>query len=534
MTARTDVEVNTAPRGAVSLLWALLLVVVGAAAFNGAFAVGGWGPLIVVFLFCAVRLTHAASAMGALLLGLLLGVAAYAPQAYLLTGSFGIPALTIIGILALCVAIFAWVGHQAWRRLGPVGSLVVLPFLWTGLEYCRAELCPPRFSWLTTGLAMPPEALHRFVGSYGVGFVLMGVAAAACSWRGWNRVLGLVVALGVAWGLSIWQPEAVADTAVAESNAPAASGTAPAATMADAARATGATTLAAAASAPATAAANTVAEDKRFPNPLLVTLPGEHPNSRSVAGLLNAAAAAHPEARFFFLTEYAMALNDNIARWCGTQKKYVIAATQVPVKGKTNTFRLTAAVTKSDGNTGLIIDRETPLSSGEEEPSEPELLETGWGKMGVVIFHDLGHRKEMDAQVRAGARALVVVAPDVEIWGLTTQDEHSRIPAVRAVEYGIPIVRATSNGLSQIIAPNGQVVASSGADHVLAGHIPMTAAAPHVPIDALGGPICMILAALYLLMELGMAAVNHTKDDHPAGAPPAAGPGNVPPAAPSA
>jgi hypothetical protein len=80
-------------------------------------------------------------------------------------------------------------------------------------------------------------------------------------------------------------------------------------------------------------------------------------------------------------------------------------------------------------------------------------------------------------------------------------------------------------------------VATSGADHVLAGHVPLAAASPRVPIDALGGPVCMILAGLYLLVELGMAAVNHTKDDRAgAAAPPStpSGPAGPPPAAPSA
>jgi apolipoprotein N-acyltransferase len=533
MTGTTDVQVRAPRRGAVSLVWALLLVVLGAAAFYGAFASWGWGPVIVVFLFCAVRLTHARSGTAALLLGLLLGIAAYAPQLFVITGGFSIGTLRILGILMVCVGVFTWVGHQAWRRLGPVGSLVVLPFVWTGLEYFRAEFCPPRFSWLTTGLAMPPEALHRFVGSYGVGFVLMAAAAAACSWRGWNRVLGLLVALGVAWGLSIWPVESAAAPVMAEATVPPGTGAASAPATMVAAN-DGADTRS---STTAAAPAAKVAEEIAAPNPLLVTIPQEHPNPRTIADVLNAATEAHPEARIVVLTEYAMALRDSITGWAGKQKKYVITATQAPVKGKNNTYRLTMAATKSDGTTGMVIDREVPGTAGDEEPTEPELLETGWGKIGIVIFHDLGHRKEMDAQVRAGARALLVVAPAVETWGLATGEERTHIAAVRAAEYGIPIVRATSTGVSQIIAPTGQVVATSGADHVLAGHVPLAAVSPRVPIDALGGPVCMILAGLYLLVELGMAAVNHTKDDRAgAAAPPStpSGPAGPPPAAPSA
>ena len=53
---------------------------------------------------------------------------------------------------------------------------MLIPFVWTGLEYFRSELYYLRFSWLNVGYAFagaPWQGALKLAGTYGVGFVLM-------------------------------------------------------------------------------------------------------------------------------------------------------------------------------------------------------------------------------------------------------------------------------------------------------------------------------------------------------------------------
>ena len=68
------------------------------------------------------------------------------------------------------------------RRVGPKWGWLLIPFLWTGLEYFRSELYYLRFSWLNTGYAFagaPWQGGFKLVGVYGVGFLLVSLAAVA-------------------------------------------------------------------------------------------------------------------------------------------------------------------------------------------------------------------------------------------------------------------------------------------------------------------------------------------------------------------
>jgi apolipoprotein N-acyltransferase len=50
---------------------------------------------------------------------------------------------------------------------------------------------------------------------------------------------------------------------------------------------------------------------------------------------------------------------------------------------------------------------------------------------------------------------------DVEFWGKHQHELHSRVAPVRAAEYGIPIFRVASSGISQAVTGNGQVFAQT-------------------------------------------------------------------------
>jgi apolipoprotein N-acyltransferase len=63
--------------------------------------------------------------------------------------------------------------------------------------------------------------------------------------------------------------------------------------------------------------------------------------------------------------------------------------------------------------------------------------------------------------VRLGAQVLIVPTMDVTDWGRGEHELHARIAPVRAAEYGIPVFRAASSGISQSVYGVGYVTASA-------------------------------------------------------------------------
>ena len=67
-----------------------------------------------------------------------------------------------------------------------------------------------------------------------------------------------------------------------------------------------------------------------------------------------------------------------------------------------------------------------------------------------------------DELIRLGAQALVVPTMDVVQWGGHEHKLHARVGRVRAAEYGMPIIRVASSGLSQLIDGTGRELATAG------------------------------------------------------------------------
>ena len=71
--------------------------------------------------------------------------------------------------------------RRARLRFGNVWGVLLIPFLWTGLEYFRSELYYLRFSWFNVGYAFsssPNSVPLNQLGMYGIAFLLMAAFAA--------------------------------------------------------------------------------------------------------------------------------------------------------------------------------------------------------------------------------------------------------------------------------------------------------------------------------------------------------------------
>ncbi len=82
-------------------------------------------------------------------------------------------------------------------------------------------------------------------------------------------------------------------------------------------------------------------------------------------------------------------------------------------------------------------------------------FDTPVARLGVAICYDFDFADTARQLTQHGAQLLVVPTFDPENWGALQHWQHARIAQARAAEVGRWVVRATSSGVSQIIAPDG-------------------------------------------------------------------------------
>ena len=158
---------------------ALLLAIGAAAAFHPAYAFPALGLLVSVFLFFLFQLSALPTPRQAFYFGLAIGLGVYAPHLAFFWRIFGWPAIALWTLLAFWLGLFLALARLCRLTFGRL-AVVLVPFVWTGLEYFRGELYYLRFSWLNVGYAFagsPRVFGATRLGMYGVGWVLMFLAA---------------------------------------------------------------------------------------------------------------------------------------------------------------------------------------------------------------------------------------------------------------------------------------------------------------------------------------------------------------------
>src|SRR6185312_11254606 len=142
-------------------------------AFHASYAWPGLSWLILVYLYCLLKLSLVRVGRHAFYLGLLSGISTAAPQMNCLWVIFGARAFALYLILAFWIGLFVAMTRLSFKRFGRLRGALLIPFLWTGLEYFRSELYYLKFSWLNVGYSFSGWQLFPFhiVGMYGIGFL---------------------------------------------------------------------------------------------------------------------------------------------------------------------------------------------------------------------------------------------------------------------------------------------------------------------------------------------------------------------------
>jgi apolipoprotein N-acyltransferase len=398
--------------------WATLWFALSAVlSFHLAYTIKNCQIWVVVFLYCLFRLANVPTSRRAFYIGLGIGLAIYAPQLSFFWTVFQAGAIPLWLILSFWLGLFLLLGSVCRMRFGVVGWACVSPFIWTDLEYSRSELGYLRFSWLSAGYAFSDSSsLHYWAcyGVYGIGFVLMTVAALL----GVVRILGWFgrILAGIGAALLLLYP------------------------------------------AIAPAPQNSARQSPRITG---VQLESQWPAGAALA--LDQAVAKYPESDLLVLSEYSFngPIPDLIKKWCRKYRKYLVAGGEDPVSA--SQYYNTAFVISPDGDIVFRQVKCVPVQFMKDglPASKQALWDSPWGKLGFGICYDASYTRVTDELIRQGAQGLVFPTMDAAAWGIRQHQLHARIAPMRAAEYGVPVFRLCSSGISQFVGPSGQVLESA-------------------------------------------------------------------------
>ena len=447
-----------------SLLWLALAVACFHAAYTS-LKFPATGLLIFGYALALVKLTDQPTVRRAFYFGLATGFCCYAPQLFFFWHIFNAAAVVLWLVLAFWVGLFAAIICGASRCWGKTKTAWLIPVVWTGVEYFRSELYYLKFSWLNVGCVFPNYPLTPFLcyGMYAVGFLIFAAAAVLFCKSQIKRIVveWILVLLFLIVGVAAFLE------------------------FISAAR----------------------HERPKAPLPL-VGIQMEFPQEAIIPKILDHALAKNTNAPIFVMSEYTLdgPPPPALTNWCREHARFLIVGGKVPA-GADNYYN-TAFVIGTNGDLVFQQAKSVPIQFFRDGLPAPEqkVWNSPWGKIGLCVCYDLSYTRVTDELIRQGAQLLIVPTMDVESWGRHQHELHSRVAPVRAAEYGVPIFRVASSGISQAVTGGGSVVAQTsipGNGEIFSAQLrlPMRGA---LPLDRWLAPLCtgvtgVVTAALLLL-----------------------------------
>ena len=443
-----------------SFLWLAL----GAACFHLAYSsikFPALGLFIFGYVYFLVRLTDQPTVRRAFYFGLAMGFLCVAPQAFFFSEIFGPAAIVLWLVFAFWIGLFTAASCGCIRRWGKIKAMLLIPVVWTGLEYFRSELYYLKFSWLNIGYALPAPFSSGW-GMYGIGFTAFGIIVVIYYWRAfkvaWFKtilIFGIFIII-----MALYLPS--------------------------------------------------LAISKRRFNPLsIVGVQMEFPPEIIIPRMLNKALAKNTNAPLFVLSEYTLesSVPDSLKKWCRDNSRFLVIGGKDFVTN--DIYYNTAFVVGTNGEIIFKQAKSVPIQFFKDGLPAPkqEVWNSPWGKIGICICYDLSYTRVTDELVKQGAQLLIVPTMDVDEWGRHEHELHSRVAPVRAAEYGIPIFRVASSGISQAVLYNGDVVARTfipGNGDIFSAQLklPMRGA---LPLDRFFAPLCVIATGTILTILLFLA-----------------------------
>jgi apolipoprotein N-acyltransferase len=434
---------------------ALLLSILAAVSFQLAYSFPICSVLMVLFAYALFELSRVSSPRLAFYFGLGLGFTVYAPQLSFFWNIFGAAAIALWLVLAFWLAVFLLLSRLVRTHFGSTIAALLIPFLWTGLEYFRSELYYLKFSWMNMGYAFSgnlPLGLLHYVGVYGVGLLIMVAVALPSLLKPKPRLLAraaLFLILAICLNLPLLDRNSIANASK---------------------------------------------------GPLVAGVQLEFPSEKEAVFYLDKLIKTHPEAELLVLSEYTFngPVPEIIKDWCREHKRHLIIGAKDPVSE--SDFNDTAFVINPSGEIIFRQGKSVPIQFFKDglPAKEQKLWDSPWGKIGICICYDLSYSRVTDELIRLGAQAIIVPTMDLVDWGNHQHELHARVAPIRAAEYDVPIFRLASSGISQSVCRTGEVLASApmpGEGVILAGTLDMNRPGT-LPLDRFLAPVSVGITAL--------------------------------------
>ena len=196
---------------------------------------------------------------------------------------------------------------------------------------------------------------------------------------------------------------------------------------------------------------------------------------------------------------------DSLKNWCRDNQRYLVVGGKDIVTN--DVYFDTAFVVGTNGEVIFKQAKSVPIQFFHDglPAQKQELWNSPWGKIGLCICYDLSYTRVTDALVEEGAQLLIVPTMDVSDWGEHQHELHARVAPVRAAEYGIPIFRVASSGVSQAVDRTGNVMAhtSIGANgEIFSARLSLLHRQKALPLDRYLAPVCTLMTGVVLLLLL--------------------------------
>ena len=448
---------HAASREALSWRQAVFYSLGAIASFHLAYTFSKGSFLIAAYLFCLFRLANLDSARKAFYVGLAIGMATFAPQLGFFWNIFKGAAVALWAVLAFWIALFLLISRATRTCFGPKIFALLAPFIWIGLEYFRSELYYLRFSWMNVGYVFSnsPGVLELFkIGVYGMGFLLMAAIGGLSLFRKKIFCTLTAVFIFILGGvLNILPPKSGVG--------------APGKSIA------------------------------------VAGVQMEFPPEAGVTFVLDRLIKKHPEAELIVLSDYAFdgPVPDKVRSWCRKNQKYLIAGGKDLLPE--DKYYNTAFVVDPKGEIVFQQAKSVPIQFFKDglPATGQKLWDSPWGRIGICICYDLSYRRVVDELVRQGAQAIIVPTMDIADWGRHQHELHGRVAPVRAAEYGIPIFRVCSSGISQLVNAHGGVEISApfpGDEAMLGGKLEINGGG-NLPFDQWLAPFSVGITGLIIV-----------------------------------
>lgn len=390
---------------------AFIPVLTAVISYNLAALNSGLIGLLPIYFLSLLYLAKVENIRFAFYLGWLTALLTFAFHIRFLLNIFGNASVILWIIISFWPALFVLISRMLLYRVSKKVFLITAPSLFFVIEVISAELYPLRFSWTAAGYMTAPNSYFYFLGMVGVyGFSLIVIAISLLIEGSSYRKVYLPILMILLSGLSY-------SIATKEGNGPRISG-----------------------------------------------IQFEFPELVDVINGLNKIKVKYPDTDIYMLSEYTFnnGIPEPVKFWCRENKAYLIAGTTFKTDDKEN-FYNTATIVNPNGEIEFRQAKAQPIQFFKDGLPAPEqkLWNSPWGKIGLCICYDLSYTTAIDQLVDLGAQALIVPTMDVESWGKSEHELHERVAPVRAVEYGIPIFKVASSGISQSVNSKGKVIASA-------------------------------------------------------------------------